>query len=738
MSTIRVEQCRFYPGSLYALEDSTLVVQLRWPALLQPALQPAVRQRLQACVAQAFAAVAGVSLENFPAALLCEAPPAAMETPAHWLAALCVAWQRQARDAVGPAQLVTQSTEAVVLALPCWRPQLLRQLLPLAVRQLLAFLAPIGQRSSAGQELNRQLATLLEAAQREGLSPNSLCFALAARRRGIPLALLPGNLLLLGQGEAQQRLNSSFTGATSVLATRLAKEKLSTNHLLAAAGLPVPRSLRVTTPQQALQAAETLGWPVVVKPARLDQGRAVVPDIRDWKPLLAAFEQAQALDPGQVLVEQHIKGEDHRLLVVQGVLLMATRRAPGGVLGDGQRSVMQLLDALNADPRRGSGKRSLLMRLELDAQAADCLQEQGLAADAVPAAGRFVVLRRTANISTGGTAEDVTCQIHPDNRLLAERAARLIGLDIAGIDFISPDIRCSWRENGAAICEVNAQPGFRPHWLGDPARDINGEIIERLFAGRSGRIPTTAIAGSRARTGVAHLLHHLWRTAGCCAGLHSAHGLWLGNQLLTRTTSTANQSCRMLLPDPGLQALVLEICHDELLEHGHPLDGYAVAALLGGQSNQPEEDDRDCLDGLREQVVARTVEAVVVNAADARSLALIGNCRARRRILVAPQGRESVWPQLQADGEAVYWREERGLKWLILAQGERETRLLPSFAIPLTGRNQPQCHQVEVLFAVALGWAHGLTPETLKLGLTGFDATVVRPLVDVVLHEPAV
>lgn len=471
---------------------------------------------------------------DLPAALLVGQPDA--QDLASWLAATVVAFERQARDAVGPAQVLSSSGGKLVLALPYHRQDVLKGAIQMALRHGLIWSA---------------LSQWLQAVQAAGLAPNTLRFALAAMARCFPVAVLGNGVIQIGWGAAQQRMESSFTGNTSVLATRMARDKTMTTAVLASAGLPVPRSATVSDFAQAGKVAQTLGWPVVIKPSNRDQGQGVVPDIRTDAMLEQAFERAARLSPRRVIVEKHVPGDDHRMLVVGGRMMMATRRIPAGVVGDGEHTVAQLMEQVNADPRRGTGHRSMLKRLVLDDDAETRLAEQALTADSVLEPGRMVALRRTANISTGGTAVDVTAQVHPDNQRLAERAARVIGLDIAGVDLLCPDISRSWREVGAAICEVNAQPGFRPHWLGDPARDVNGEVIDWLFRDKPARIPTAAITGTNGKTTAGRMLHRIWMTAGRTAGVCTTHGVWVGDDMVTQQSLSGFPGGRMLLMDPA-------------------------------------------------------------------------------------------------------------------------------------------------------------------------------------------
>lgn len=715
---------KFHLGQLHGLEDPTALLTLP----VAGGFDGAAVERLHVRLCAYFERTDGVQVLGIPRKFIVsgsrgESPDA---KAAELLAALCVAFQRLARDPVGPAKVLSVQKDVWVLALPYLRREVLQSGLPLFLRQL-----QIWSREKVDPEEQRKLhasvAQWLRGVHGAGMAPNTLRFALAAREQGHPLSMLGNGFIQIGWGARQHRMESSFTGNTSVLATRIAKNKPMASALMARAGVPVPRSILVESWAQALKAAQTLEWPVVVKPANLDQGQGVVPDIRSESMLRQAYERAAALSPRQILVEKHVRGADHRMLVVGGTLLAASRRDPGGVLGDGRRTVTQLLDALNADPRRGVDHRSLLKRVELDEEARTRLTEQGLAESSVVEPGRFVVLRRTANISTGGTAVDVTSHVHPDNRVLVERAARIVGLDIAGIDLLCPDISKSWKEVGGAICEVNAQPGFRPHWLGDPYRDVNAEIVKWMCRGRS-RIPTAAITGTNGKSTTARMLHHVWLTAGFYAGASTSSGVWLGTDRTLKDAPVGVSGARMVLADPAVEAVVLELPRRGLIRLGQPCDRYDVAALLNVQDDHLGVDGIDSLEAmahLKAQVLERADKAVVVNADDDLCLSALERAKADRRILVSRYGDDSpvIKRHLEEGGEAVLMVVHQGASWIVLASGEQRQLLLPLDEIPATMNGLLRFNQSNAMFAAALAWAQGIPVATVRAALGTFSNT---------------
>ncbi len=667
----------------------------------------------------------GVADADWPGAMLA-GPQTAPTTFAHWVAALCIAFQRWAHEPAWQARVLRVEGDSATLALPCFRWPVLDAALQLALRHVLIHYEEASERSAKAAALARDLNSWLEAVRNDGLAPNTLRAALAALARGMPVVTRPG-FIQIGWGAFAERLESSFTGRTGNIASRLARDKHRTKLLLSEAAIPVPQGTWVRSVDEALQCARAQGWPVVIKPADLDGGLGVVPGIRDEAGLRRAFEAASQLSAGGVVVERHVDGADHRLLVVDGRLWAAARRTPAGVSGDGTSSVAELVERVNRDPQRGRHKRSMLMALELDEEGRGCLAEQGLDAQSVPGAGRFVHLRRIANIGSGGTAEDVLGLVHPDNRALAERAARCIGLDIAGIDLLCPDISRSWMEVGGAICEVNAQPGFRVHWLAEPGRDLNGELIDWLFRDKPARIPTAAITGTNGKTTVARMLHHIWLTAGCRAGVCTTQGVWVGQERLTAENLSGHPGGRILLNDPSVEVAVLEMPRKGLLKFGHPCDRYDVAALLNVQDDHIGVDGIHSLQAMAElkaEVLERATGAVVVNAEDPLALAMLDRTAAPRRILVASRPDvPALREHLSGNGEAVYAGEHIGQPWIVQARGGVHTPLMPLHDVAAWMGGLLRHNAMNALFAAALAWAQGVDRSTVRRALATFANT---------------
>jgi cyanophycin synthetase len=436
----------------------------------------------------------------------------------------------------------------------------------------------------------------------------------SARDRDVPVSGVAGRTFTLGQGCHQRRISATKTSLTNIVSNDLAANKDYARRILGELGLPVPAYARVYSRRAALEAAERIGFPVVMKPIFGSMGRGVIVGVSNAKELRAAYRRVREFGKA-VLVEELVPGDDYRLLVIDGKLCAAARRMPGHVVGDGQRTVRELVDEANADPRRGHDHNAPLTRLELDEQAHQLLARRGYDVDAVPAPDEVVFLRRNANLSTGGTAIDVTDEVHPETRQVAERTARAIGLDIAGVDLLTTDISRSLFDTGGKICEVNSRPGIRKHiWpVEGQSRDVTGPIVDMLFPdGSDGRIPVVAVIGSDAADLTARMLAHVLRAAGRRVGLGHAGRVEIDGVEQRREQRLAPPGLvRGVLHDPDVEVAVLQFDADAAVRHGLDCDAFDVTLLVDEEGADPAGVDL---------VLATTRGSVVVDAADSRSL----------------------------------------------------------------------------------------------------------------------
>ena len=432
------------------------------------------------------------------------------------------------------------------------------------------------------------------------LGPSTAAIAEAATRRGIPVTRVAGeDLLILGYGAKQQRVWATVTGRTGALAVDLAGDKALTKQVLAGGGVPVPDGMVVESAEAAVSAAESLGGPVVVKPAGSNQGKGVTLNISAPADVERAFAIAAAFDR-RVIVEVFIPGRQYRLCVVAGKIVAASERIPAYVLGDGIHSVEELVATANRDPLRGDGHERPLTKMRIDPVAITVLARQGLTPQAVPAADNVVYIRENANLSTGGTAVDVTDAVHPDNVLLAERAAALLGLDVAGVDVVAEDIGRPIRGSGGVVIEVNAAPGIRMHHYpsaGKP-RDVAARIVDYLFAGGDGRIPIIAITGTNGKTTVSRMIGHIWQMAGYCTGMTTTEGIYIGTRRIMAGDTTGPASARTVLSDPAVEVAVLETARGGMQRSGLGFDACDIGVVTNISEDHLGQDGIEDIEDL--------------------------------------------------------------------------------------------------------------------------------------------
>src|ERR1700756_4184122 len=567
-------------------------------------------------------------------------------------------------------------------------------------------------------------------AQRRALGPSTAALVHAAERRGIPwLRLNDQSLVQLGHGKYQQRIQATVTGRTPHIAVELASDKEETNKILAGLGLPVPKQELVQSETAAVRAARRMGFPVVTKPYNGNHGRGISIRLSTDEEVAHGFSVARE-HSRSVVIESFLEGEDHRLLVVNGEPVAATRRTPGHVVGDGEHTVEELVEIVNQDPRRGVGHEKVLTRLELDAQAQKMLARAELSADCVPERDRVVYLRSTANLSTGGTATDVTDIIHPDNREMAERAVRAIGLDVGGVDFLSKNITESYRAIGGGICEVNAAPGFRMHVApseGTP-RDVAAPVIEMLFPpGAPSRVPLAAVTGTNGKTTTARMLAHITKMAGFTTGLTTTDGVYIDGQRTVAGDMTGPVSARMVLADPQIDIAVLETARGGLLRAGMGVNEVNVGAVLNVQPDHLGLKGIDTLEQLAEVkriVVEIASDCAVLNADDPLVLRMSGYVEAKHICYVTMNPNHTlVREHIRAGGRACALEAGVNGQMITLYDRNGHIPLLWTHLIPATLEGRATHNVQNAMFAAAMAFSLGIKLDAIRQGLRTFDST---------------
>lgn len=573
-------------------------------------------------------------------------------------------------------------------------------------------------------DLAGELERLTEIAEQYRLGPSTAAIVAAARKRRIPvLRLTPTRgLIQLGYGVHQKRIQASETSTTSAIAVDTCQDKALTNQLLRVVGVPVPEGRLAASADEAWEIAQDVGLPVVVKPVDGHQGKGVSVNLAGEAEVRAAFAIAQ--QHGSVLVERYVTGDDYRLLVVGGKLVAAARRDPAHVVGDGERSVAELVEIVNRDPRRRPGHGSVLTRITLDEAARLVLAQQGLTETSVPEAGRRVLLRSNSNLSTGGTAVDVTDSVHPRNAQVAELAAQILALDVAGIDMLCQDITRPLGEQGGAIVEVNAAPGLRMHLApaeGQP-RDVGGPIVNMLYPeGAPSRIPIVAVTGTNGKTTVTHLIAHLFETARKAVGMTTTEGVYICGERIIAGDCSGPQSTRAVLLHPHVEAAVLETARGGILREGLAFDRCAVGVVTNISADHLGLKGVDTLRDLAavKQVVVEAVArdgAAVLNADDPLVAEMAAACDGETIYFSRSACGPVMAAHLASGGRGV--TADDGTIWL--HSGGEPSALIELERVGFTAGGAIGFQVENALAASAAAWAAGLNPALIARGLSTF------------------
>ncbi len=421
-------------------------------------------------------------------------------------------------------------------------------------------------------DLEADIQKMREIREDERLGPSTGSIVEEAESRGIPwIRLNKYSLCQLGYGANQKRIQATVTSETSSIGVEIACDKEDTKYLLEQAEVLVPRGDIIGRESSLEEACKYVGFPLVVKPVGGNHGRGITVNIKNYEDALVAFHAAKNVSP-KVIIEKYITGEDYRLLVINNVLVAAAKRTPAKVVGDGKSTIKELVDDVNRDSRRGYGHENVLTKITINDLTRTIIASKGYTEDSVPSKDEIVILKDTANLSTGGTAEDVTDIVHPSNVSMCERISKIIDLDICGIDIMTTDISQPLEETGGAVLEVNAGPGFRMHLAptsGLP-RNVAAPVVDKLFPkqGDTGRIPIISITGTNGKTTTTRLIAHIAKMKGYRVGYTTSDGVYIQNRLLMKGDCTGPASAEFVLKDPTVNFAVLECARGGLLRAG--------------------------------------------------------------------------------------------------------------------------------------------------------------------------
>ena len=604
--------------------------------------------------------------------------------------------------------------------------KLLTHLMPAAIQASIT--ANIEPDFNFADELN----DFIKMAQRKEFGPSTASLVAAAEERDIPwLRLNNYSLVQFGQGKYQQRIQATITSETKHIAVEISCDKEDTHNLLNDLGLPVPQQVMIYSDRQAVKAAQRIGFPVVLKPLNANHGRGVSINLMTDDDVITAFAEAQKHGTSRaVLVESFITGYDHRMLVVNNELVAVAKRVPGHVIGDGVHTIEQLVEIVNKDPRRGVGHEKVLTRLELDNQAARLLEEADYDKDTVLEKDHTFYLRSTANLSTGGTAIDVTDIVHPDNRDVAVRAIRAIGLDIGGVDFLTDDISKSYKEIGGGICECNAAPGFRMHVAPSEgkSRDVAGKVMDMLFpAGANARIPVAAITGTNGKTTTSRMLASIMKSSGFTTGMTSTDGVYIDGHLTVKGDMTGPTAAQIVLRDPSVDFAIMETARGGIVKRGLGYSTCNVGACLNISADHLGQRGIDTLEQLaqiKRVVVEVAQDCVVLNADDIHCLQMAEFCQAKQICYVTiDSGHGLVREHIRQGGMAVVLEKGINGDMITIYDKGAHIPLLWTHLIPATIEGKAMHNVQNAMFATAMAYSFDTSLENIRQGLRIFNTS---------------
>jgi cyanophycin synthetase len=587
-----------------------------------------------------------------------------------------------------------------------------------------------------GFDILAELEKLILLAERRAFGPSTQALIDEAAGRDIPfMRLNEQSLVQLGQGKYQRRVRATMTSRTPALGVDIAGDKNLTNRLLAAAGLPVPRSEMVRTEEEATAAARRIGFPVVLKPLDGNHGRGVGLDLRDEDAVRAWFPRAQAESRRGVLqIESFVTGNDYRVLVVGGRMVAVAERIPAHVTGDGRRTVKELVEVTNEDPRRGLGHEKVLTKIKIDDAAIELLGKQAFSLDDVPEEGAFVKLAATGNMSTGGISIDRTWDAHEENVEIAEEAAQVTGLDVAGIDFLTPDISQPVRETGGAIVEVNAAPGFRMHTHpteGEP-QYVAKPVIEMLFPpGTPARIPIVAVTGSNGKTTTVRMISHVFSRMGRKVGMTTTDGIYIDERLVKKADASGPKSAQMVLQNPRIDFAVFEVARGGILREGLGYgrnDVAVVTNVTGDHLGMKEIETLEQLAAVKRVVVEAVPRngSAVLNADDPLVADMRKHCSGSVILFSMQVHNDLVERWVRRGRKAmVLDRDERGER-IVIREGRRTMPIAYTHLLPATYEGRARMMVQNSMAAAAAAHAAGAHLHDIRQGLRTFSASIFQ------------
>ncbi len=574
-------------------------------------------------------------------------------------------------------------------------------------------------------DLANDIQQMREIREDTRLGPSTGCIVDEAAKRGIPyIRLNKASLVQLGYGVNQKRIRATIASTTSNIAVDIACDKEETKMLLAAAEIPVPRGTVIRTEEAMDAAIVKFGYPLVIKPIDGNHGKGNTTNITNRQQAIKAFEAAKAYSRS-VIIERFLTGYDFRCLVINNKFICAALRTPASVVGDGIHNIQWLIDETNRDPRRGFGHEKVLTQITIDQFTQKMMDDAEITLDHIPSNGERVLLKPTANLSTGGTSTDVTDEVHPANIFMFERIARIIGLDICGIDVMATDLRTPVAENGGAILEVNAAPGFRMHI--DPSeglpRNVAEPVVDMLFPkGSAGRIPIIAITGTNGKTTTTRLTAHIAKSAGKKVGYTTSDGVYIQNQLMMKGDCTGPVSSTFVLKDPTVDFAVLECARGGILKSGLAFQNCEVAVVTNVAADHMGLGGIHTLEAMAKvkAVVPETVFPhgyAVLNADDDLVYKMKKDLKCNIGLFSMDENNPRIKAHCAENGLACVY--ENG--YVTIMKGNWKIRVLPARDIPLTYEGKAVHNINNCLPAVLSSYLfRDITIDDIKTGLQTF------------------
>ena len=573
-------------------------------------------------------------------------------------------------------------------------------------------------------DLDEDIMNMKEIRQNEGLGPSTGSIIKEAEARDIPwIRLNKYSLCQIGYGANQKRIQATVTSETSNIGVDIACDKEETKDLLEQAEVPIPKGDIIRTERGLEEAVEYVGFPLVIKPVNGNHGRGITTNINSLEEALIGFKEAKEISR-LVIVEKYITGEDHRLLVIDNKLVAAAKRTPAHVIGDGKSTIQELVDEINKDERRGYGHEKVLTEIDINSLTLEILKEMDMTTESVPKKGEMIKLKSTANLSTGGTAEDITELIHPYNVFMAERISKIIGLDICGIDIMADDLTKPLNKSGGAVLEVNAGPGFRMHLQptsGLP-RNVGGHVVDMLFPpGSDSRIPIIAVTGTNGKTTTTRLIAHIAKMRGKKVGYTTSDGVYIQNRLLMTGDCTGPKSAEFVLKDPTVNFAVLECARGGLLRAGLGFKKCDIGVVTNVAGDHLGLKGIHTIDQLAKVkgVIPETVHKdgySVLNADDDRVYKMRNNVESKVALFSMDEENPRIKRHSSRGGvSAVY---ENG--YITIYRGEWKMRVSQAVNVPLTKGGKASFMIQNVLAGVLACYLHGFSIEDIKVAIETF------------------